>query len=119
MRRATCDVRQGRTFGYDLLKVSRDLLFFRHCAETVTDQRPSVRMRGERYCSQTVDTTWNVEEDQKMPMRGRSSLGEGWPLSLKGVGPGKLKTTWGAGVVLRSALLTHSEVGTCAEVLAA
>lgn len=35
---AACDVRQGRTFGYDLLKVSRDLLFFRHCARTVTDQ---------------------------------------------------------------------------------
>lgn len=53
-----------------------------------------------------------------MPRRGRSSLGEGWPLSLKGVGPGKLKTIWGAGVVLRSALLTHSGVDICAEVLA-
>lgn len=35
---AACDVRQGRTFGYDLLKVSRDLFFFRHCAGSVTDQ---------------------------------------------------------------------------------
>lgn len=33
-----CCVRQRRTFGYDLLKVSRNLLFFRHCAGIVTYQ---------------------------------------------------------------------------------
>lgn len=32
------DARQGRTFGYDLLEVSRDLLLFRHGVGAVTDQ---------------------------------------------------------------------------------
>lgn len=35
---AACEARRGLTFGYDLLKVSRDLLFFRHCVGTVKDQ---------------------------------------------------------------------------------
>lgn len=50
-----------------------------------------------RLLRQTVDAMLDTEEDPKISRRGRSSLGEGWPWSLKGVRPRKLKTSWAPG----------------------
>lgn len=53
----------------------------------------------------------DAEEDPKISRRGRSSLGRGMAVEPQGCQARKVEDQLGAGVVLRSALMTHSGVG--------